>query len=77
MLTLKYIQQDGTETLSEFDSVISEFRDGNRVIYAHRNDGGENCVQYGPILCGSAEDVAVPTVYVMNRFGATVATYRL
>lgn len=78
MLTVKYLQADGVETIGEYDSVTAE-RDerGLRIVYAHRNDGGENCVQFGPIPARSTQEVALPAVYVMNRFGATVANYGL
>lgn len=77
MLTVKYLQADGVETIGEYDGVTKEVQDGHPIIYAHRADGGENCAQFGPILTGSSEDACIPTLYVMNRFGATVATYRL
>lgn len=78
MLTVKYLQADGVETIGEYDRVTKErSKEGETVIFAHRNDGGEKCTQFGPILSGSSDDPFVPTVYVMNRFGATVASYRL
>lgn len=77
MLTVKYLQADGVETIGEYDGVTKEMKGNDPIIYAHRNDGGENCTQFGPIVTGNSDDPYVPTVYVMNRFGATVATYRL
>lgn len=75
MLTVKYLQSDACEVIGEFESVTAEIVDGHRVVHAHN---GTAMATWGPI---TQEEVksgpAVPTLYVMNRFGATVATYRL
>jgi len=74
MLTVKYLQSDSCETIGEYEGVTAEIIDGSRVVYAHN----QTCqTQFGPIQASDHANPAVPTVYVMNRFGATVATYRL
>lgn len=76
MLTVKYLQGDHCETIAEYEGVTSEIIDGCRVVHAHNQTAH---VQFGPIARGEGApvDPVVPTIYVMNRFGATVATYRL
>lgn len=74
MLTVKYLQSDACETIGEYEGVTAEIIDGCRVVHAHNQT---ERVQYGPIKLRDAADPVAPTIYVMNRFGATVATYRL
>lgn len=78
MLTVKYLQGDHCETIAEYESVTAEIIDGSRVVHAHDQTAH---TQYGPIPRNEGDGGSVaavaPTIYVMNRFGATVATYRL
>lgn len=76
MLTVKHMQGDHCETIAEYESVTAEIIDGQRVVHAHNQTLH---AQFGPLNreADAAVDVVTPTVYVMNRFGATVATYRL
>ena len=83
MLTVKYVDRDGIEWLTECKSVVSDFTiDGApRVLVfddipdAHRSNSSGVYVDNG---CASTSGpIGGPVVYVMNRFGATVATYHL
>lgn len=83
MLTVKYVDGDGIEWLSECAYVVADRTiDGApRVLVfdempdAFRaNSSGVYCDDQRASAGGPLHG---PTVYVMNRFGATVATYRL
>lgn len=83
MFTVKYIDGDGVEHISEcsyvvmdrtpegatrvmtFSEIPTVHCDNNSGVYVNNGAASSN----GPALG--------PSVYVMNRFGATVATYRL
>jgi len=91
MLTVKHIAQDGTETILEAERVEKvqtgdHFMDG---IYLDRDftdicgapesppRAYKHCFRFSQAgMAGSALQHD-PILYVMNRFGATVATYRL
>lgn len=83
MFTVKYVSPQGEENLSECHSVIldrTEHDGSKRVLVfneiptlAKDNNSGVFCSSN----CDSTDDIHGGIVYVMNRFGATVATYRL
>lgn len=88
MLTVKYVAPDGTESIKECLAVIADRteHDGRpRVLtfdetpqWDKSNSNGvyvandDECAQCIPLTALSG-----PIVYVMNRFGATVAKYPL
>lgn len=76
MLTVKYVLASGQETIREYEEVILDREDGDLVVRAFPPNQPDIATTFGPIKGCSAGD-AQPTVYVMNRFGSTVATYRL
>lgn len=80
MFTVKHINSDGNENMVECHQFVRERRsDGFTQFLAY----GENPLpcEYIATWCGD-EDARggllenQQTIYVMNRFGATVATYR-
>lgn len=83
MFTIKYVSPQGEENITECHSVIldrTEHDGSKRVLVfdeqptlAKDNNSGVYCSPN----CGSTSDLHSGIVYVMNRFGATVATYRL
>lgn len=90
MLTVKHVRSDGTEFLFEAERVEkvqtgNRFEDGifiDRDDICHHTDGAVQPTRsHKKVIhfcdCASSEDVTTPMVYVMNRYGATVATYRL
>lgn len=80
MFTIKHIAADGTEGLVQCNTFARERRDdGFTQFMAY----GENPMpgEYIASWCGDEEQrtsdlLNRQTIYVMNRFGATVATYR-
>lgn len=75
MLTVKYVHPDG-ETLREYEEVILDKDNGRFVVRAFPPNQPDIATTFGPIS-PDAGTLSQPTVYVMNRYGATVATYRL
>ena len=83
MLTVKYIDGDGIEWMSEAAHVVADrmIDDAPRVMIfdeipnAHRSNS--TGVYFDDKKRSARGLVQGPTVFVMNRFGATVATYRL
>lgn len=87
MLTVKHIANDGTETLVEGEK-IEKVHTGDRfmdAIYVDRQPedladttcpgrSARHTFRFGT---GDDGPTPGPMVYVMNRFGATVATYHL
>lgn len=83
MLTVKYIDGDGIEWMTEAAHIVADQTiDGaprvlifDEIPNSHRsNSSGVYCDDHKRSSRGPALG---PTVFVMNRFGATVATYRL
>src|SRR5688572_4180843 len=80
MFTIKHVDLDGSEFLVECERFVTE----------RRSDGFLQYLAYGPVgtppeayIASWCGDDNVPrdrlgwhTLYVMNRFGATVATHR-
>ncbi len=76
MLTVKYCYQ-GNETVVEAFRVSKHDEDGLPVVTASLTDNPDSeTMTFGPAMEGLA-GAEPPTVFVMNRFGATVATYRI
>jgi predicted subunit of tRNA(5-methylaminomethyl-2-thiouridylate) methyltransferase len=85
-LTIKYVSPTGEENIAESHSVVADRTEGDgrpRVLVFDEIPAlhkGNNVGAYVGDLSGST-DAPLKThngiVYVMNRFGATVATYRL
>lgn len=84
MLTIKHIGPDGTEIIVECDRFVRERRDDGNTQFTARLDGPpppEGCVQpYSASWCGrqllGGIALDMHTIYVMNRYGKTVETYR-
>lgn len=91
MLTVKHIATDGTESIMEAE-LVERVQTGDRFmdgIYLDRTPANELGADLGQIQPGRSHKHCIrfaearsstdcdPRVYVMNRFGATVATYRL
>lgn len=83
MLTVKYINGDGEESLTEHKHVIADRTDSGapRVLVFDETPNHDKCNHSGIYVDDQRRSsnglVQGPTLYVMNRFGATVATYRL
>lgn len=88
MLTVKHIDQTGCERIYSANEVKYVPDVGDAESFGHAGvylDPEEDPAgQYQGASCvipvsrtRSGEDRASPTVWVMNRFGATVATYHL
>ena len=88
MLTVKHIDRLGCERIYSADEVryVPDVGDaesfGSAGVYldpeedpSGRFNGASHVIAAS--RCGSPDDRAKPTVWVMNRFGATVATYHL
>jgi len=87
MLTVKHINRDGTEKLLEAETVDVVRKGGlgeEGIFINHSKNFTENTgsttfdhvIHFDNSPACSSDDVT-PVVYVMNRFGATVATYKL
>lgn len=84
MFTVKYIAPSGEENITECLSVIADrTSDGNARVLVfdeqprlHKDNSAGVYVGL-PAIPGEAPQMHDGIVYVMNRFGATVATYRL
>lgn len=84
MLTVKHCLSNGDEVVKEGALTVSRLAepvrtldgeiDCDRGVRARWDDGTET--HYGN-SGESSSDIHQETIYVMNRFGATVATYRL
>lgn len=76
MLTVKY-RCAGNETLVEAFRVSQHHEGELPVVTASLTENPDSeTMTFGPAQTG-VQGSDVPTVFVMNRFGATVATYRL
>lgn len=80
MFTIKHIDINGNEGIVECESFVRERRDDGFIQYLAY---GANPLpgEYRASWCGDEEQRTSAltnrqTLYVMNRFGATVATYR-
>ena len=88
MLTVKYVNRMGHEEVLSAEHVkyIPDVGDaesfGAAGVYIDPEENPHGTLSSARMVwpverCGSVTDRATPTVYVMNRHGSTVATYRL
>lgn len=83
MLTVKYVDGDGVERLTECRHVVADRTiDGmprvlvfDEIPDARGSNNSGIYVDEG--MRSTNGQIGGPVVYIMNRFGATVATYRL
>ena len=83
MFTIKYVGPDGSESITECAHVRQDRTSDGKirvlVFDVHPSESGDN---NSGVYCESecvsnACPPGAPVLYVMNRFGSTVATYRL
>lgn len=81
MFTIKYIDENGNENLSEHSHVVADrCDDGTQRIIVFDEIPTLACDNHSGIFVERRESNAgdmTPRLFVMNRFGATVASYRL
>lgn len=88
MLTVKYVNRQGHEEVISAENVryIPDVGDaesfGSAGVYIDPEDHPSGTPSGAKMIIPasrthSSEDRSIPTVYVMNRYGSTVATYRL
>jgi hypothetical protein len=78
MFTVKYVKPDGSEFISECASFYIERVKGAMERRFFTYDTPYRTGDWSGLWVGSPEkgDLSDETIYVMNRFGATVATHR-
>lgn len=87
MLTLKYVDQDGNEFISEHDQIDTDRHEVDNRLRVFGRSVGSLPNDYERMYIAPMDydrlNVTAPmpygrhTCFVMNRHGATVATYRL
>lgn len=78
MFTVKHIKQDGTEFITECASFYVERAPDSMEKRFFTYDTPYRTGNWSGLWVGGPEkdDLSNETIYVMNRFGATVATHR-
>lgn len=78
MFTIKHVSDEGRETMIECHGFVRERLPDGFYQYTAHHEGSPEKFDHVASWCGDegGESLRTEAIYVMNRYGATVATHR-